>query len=353
MELEKRYWESLFAMTSLNLKYEIPLNFPANSITVLDKTGKIVAFNRLWNPLDDSCNKISDDDNNLEVFRSAAEDRKVKDGIKSVIDGLRHTFEMDYEYHTSSGQRYFRMTVTPRLDGGGGAIVSNHDITERKLDEQRMLELSSQLIKAQEKERSRIARELHDDLNQRLALLSLEMDQLGQEPPGSADEFRRRMHDLWNAVRLISVDINRIAYQLHPSKLDTLGLVPALSGLCNEISKRHLLSVEFTNDNIPESLSGDVGLCIFRIVQEALSNVIKHSGAHKARVELSGGAQIIQLRIADAGKGFEIATVKERGGLGLISMQERIRLVGGEMSIKSEPLCGTQIDVQIPLTTKC
>lgn len=222
--------------------------------------------------------------------------------------------------------------------------------TSRKLTEEKMLELSKQLIEAQEQERTRIARELHDDLNQRLALLSLEVEQLGQQPPTSADEFRRRTHELRISIWLISADIHRIAYQLHPSKLDTLGLVAALRGLCNEISTRQQLCVEFTHCNVPESLSQDVELCLFRIAQEALSNVIKHSGAQEARVEVTGSAQAIHLRIADPGAGFAIEAVKKRGGLGLISMQERLRLVGGEISIKSQPLYGTQIDVNIPLT---
>jgi signal transduction histidine kinase len=224
--------------------------------------------------------------------------------------------------------------------------------TSKKLTEERMLELSRQLIGAQERERTRIARELHDDLSQRLALLSLELEQLGRDLPSSADEFRRRTHQLRKSIRLISTDIHRIAYQLHPSKLDTLGLVAALRGLCHEISTHQQLRVEFSPCNVPESLSKDVELCLFRIVQEALSNVIRHSGAQEARVEVTGRTDAIQLRIADEGAGFDIEAVKKRGGLGLISMQERLRLVGGEISIKSEPSRGTQIDIQIPLTTQ-
>jgi signal transduction histidine kinase len=230
--------------------------------------------------------------------------------------------------------------------------TSTSSSTSRKLTEEKMLESSRQLIEAQEKERTRIARELHDDLNQRLALLSLEVEQLGRQPPSSADEFRRRTHELQISIRSISADIHRIAYQLHPSKLDTLGLVATLRGLCNEISTRQQLCVKFTHCNVPESLSKDIELCLFRIAQEALSNVIRHSGAQEARVEVTGSAKAIHLRIADAGAGFAIEAVKKRGGLGLISMQERLRLLGGEISIKSELSRGTQIDVQIPLTTQ-
>ena len=345
----------------MNIGTAMSSSFPANSITVLDKSGNVIASNRARSRFEyydeiESIAESSDNDDYIDVRRRAAErkseeGRKAHDGIKSVIDGLRYSFEMDYERNTPTGQRYFRMSVTQRLDGGGGAIVSHHDITEKKMIEERMFELSGQLIKAQENERSRIARELHDDLNQRLALLSFEMDQLGQEMPSSPDEFRRRMRELWNSIRFISTDINRIAYQLHPSKLDTLGLVPALRGLCNEVSTHHPVQVEFINRDIPESLSKDIALCIFRIVQEALSNVIKHSGAREARVKLIGSYQAIRLSIADPGTGFEIDLVRKRGGLGLISMQERLRLVGGEISIKSRPLYGTEINVQIPLTT--
>ncbi len=224
--------------------------------------------------------------------------------------------------------------------------------TSKKLTEERMLELSRRLIEAQEKERSRIARELHDDLNQRLALLSLELEQLGRQPPGSADELRQWAQTLRNSIRSISTAIHRIAYQLHPSKLDTLGLVAAIRGLCNEVSTYQQLCVKFSARDIPASLSKDVELCLFRIVQEGLSNVIKHSGAQEARVELTGTAQAIQLRIADQGAGFDTDSVKMRGGLGFISMQERLRLVGGEISISSELSRGTQIDVHIPLTTQ-
>src|SRR5262245_59538499 len=127
--------------------------------------------------------------------------------------------------------------------------------TAMKLTEEKMLEFSRQLIEAQEKERTRIARELHDDLNQRLALLSLEVEQLGRELPSSAAEFRQRTHKLRTSIWSISADIHRIAYQLHPSKLDTIGLVAALRGLCNEISTHQQLRVEFIHCNVPDSLS--------------------------------------------------------------------------------------------------
>jgi signal transduction histidine kinase len=228
----------------------------------------------------------------------------------------------------------------------------NYVIIERKLAKERVPGRGSQLIRAQEMERTRIARELHDDLNQRLALLSLEVDLLGRRPPSSTNEFRRRTHDLKSRIQMISTDIQRIAYQLHPSNLDLLGLAAALHRLCNEISDRQVLRVKFIHRNVPESLPKDVALCLFRIAQEALRNVIKHSGVQDARVELIVDSEAIRLCVADAGAGFDIESAKKNGGLGLISMQERLRLVGGEISIKSQPARGTQIDVQIPLAAR-
>jgi signal transduction histidine kinase len=178
-----------------------------------------------------------------------------------------------------------RQSVTSSRQKETALEESDDDITERRLAEERVLELSRHLIKAQEKERNRIARELHDDLNQRLALLSLDLEQLGRQLPSSADELRRRTQELRTSVQTISDDIHRIAYHLHPSKLDALGLVAALSGLCKEISTRQPIRVEFIHCHVPESSPKDVALCIFRIVQEALSNVIKHSGAQEAWVE--------------------------------------------------------------------
>jgi signal transduction histidine kinase len=228
----------------------------------------------------------------------------------------------------------------------------NYAIIGRVPAKERVPGLGSHLIRAQEMERTRIARELHDDLNQRLALLSLEVDLLGRRPPGSANEFRQRTHDLKSRIQMISTDIQRIAYQLHPSNLDTLGLAAALRRLCDEISDRQVLRVKFIHCNVPESLPKDIALCLFRIAQEALRNVIKHSGVQDARVELIACSEAIRLRIADAGAGFDIDTAQKNGGLGLISMRERLRLVGGEISIKSQLSRGTQIEAQIPLAAR-
>ena len=136
---------------------------------------------------------------------------------------------------------------------------------------------------------------------------------------------------------------------LHPSKLEQLGLAAAIRSLCKELAGGHGMRIEFTPGEPPGRVSEDAALCLYRIVQEALRNVIKHSGARLAVVELSGAADSVALRIADDGAGFDPRLVEGKGGLGLVSMRERLRLVGGEIAINSRPGAGTRIDVQVPL----
>lgn len=220
---------------------------------------------------------------------------------------------------------------------------------EKKCAEEQLQELSGRLINAHEEERSRIARELHDDLNQRLALLSIEIEQYGQHLPTSAYEHSQRMQDIWARAQEISADVHRMSHQLHPSKLDTLGLVAAVRSLCHDLAQHTALTPEFTHRQIPSEIPRDVALCLFRVVQEALSNVVKHSGAQRARVKLIGSAEEICLVITDGGAGFKGGQVNPEGGLGLISMRERLRQVDGTFSIKSALGQGTQITARVPL----
>ena len=211
--------------------------------------------------------------------------------------------------------------------------------------------LGGHLIHAQEEERARIARELHDDFSQRLAVQSIELTQLEKNLPILQAEDRVRTQQLLKETKEMSADMRSLSHQLHSSRLDLVGLVPALSGLCEEISKKYKIDVHFVEHSFPRNLSKDVELCLFRIAQEGLNNVIKHSVATSARVELGAGGHNLSLRISDTGKGFNPA-VKELGsGIGLVSMRERLRLVDGKLSIVSGPLQGTEIHAEIPLST--
>jgi PAS domain S-box-containing protein len=281
-----------------------------------------------------------------DVGRCLVEYRKAFD--------LREPFKLEYRIRRADGQfRWVYDSGTPRLSRSGkflGYIGSCIDITERKAAEQALADLSGQLIRAREDECARIARELHDDLNQRMALVSVELEQLKQSPPETDAKLRRHLQGVMKQTIEISREIHRISYALHPSKLVHLGLVAAVKGLCEELRQNHGLKIDFAHENVPAAIPQDVSLCLYRIAQECLNNVVRHSGAHEARVELRGTDSHIRLRVSDSGSGFDVKSPSVRKGLGLLSMRERLRLVGGEISIESRPSHGTQVDASVPLT---
>jgi len=224
------------------------------------------------------------------------------------------------------------------------------DATERKRAEEALSSVSRRLIEAQEQERTRIARDLHDDINQQLALLAIEMEQLKQNPPESANEVADRMGVLSKRTREIAADIQSMSHQLHSSKLEYLGLVPAIRGFCREFSEQQKIAIDFTHEEIPSAIPHEVSLCLFRILQEGLHNSAKHSGARHLRVRLWGAAGEIHLTINDSGEGFDREAARKSRGLGLISMEERVRLVEGTLSIASKPGEGTTIHARVPLS---
>ena len=222
------------------------------------------------------------------------------------------------------------------------------DITERKRAEEALKDLGGRLIAAQEEERRRVARELHDDFNQRLAVLSIELEQLGrkiQKPLG----LRQSVQRLQTQAQEIAAEIHRLSYKLHPSKLDHLGLAAAVKSLCAELTESGKLKVEFHQSGFPAVLDKDITLCVFRIAQEGLRNCVKHSGAESARVVLTRTRNVIRLAVSDNGCGFNTKTVLMEKGLGFISMKERLHILGGQMNVYSKPLRGTRIEVSVPL----
>jgi signal transduction histidine kinase len=209
--------------------------------------------------------------------------------------------------------------------------------------------LSGRLISAQEQERRRIARELHDNISQMLGLMSTEIEQANLNSDGSFDAMKRRLENLNKHCLEIVREVHSLSHQLHSSKLEYLGVAIAIRGFCNEFSETHGLSVEFTGKNVPGHLPKDVALCLFRITQEALSNARKYSGTRNFTVELSGTANAVRLAVRDWGVGFDVEQVRRAGGLGVVSMEERVDLVGGSLSIQSRPGAGTTILALVPL----
>ncbi len=232
-------------------------------------------------------------------------------------------------------------------------LVVSSDITDRKRAEQSLREVSARLIRAQEEERSRIARELHDGLNQKLALLCVDLERFIDSHRGL--DVQRELNAISSKLQEVSSDVHGLSRQLHPSKLDHLGLIPTVKSLCRELSERGRLSIEFICGDRPgalDNLDKDIALCAYRVIQEALTNVIKHAGASRARVEVKRRSQSLWLSVTDSGKGFDVEQAKRKGRLGLISMEERLRLSNGELFIRSRPTRGTQIEARIHLSAK-
>jgi signal transduction histidine kinase len=208
-------------------------------------------------------------------------------------------------------------------------------------------DLAGKLIHAQEGERRRIGRELHDHISQTLGVLTIEIDQLrtrGEITPvigGALDELRRHATD-------ITSDVHRLSHRLHSSTLDYLGLVPALQKLATEFSERHGISIALTHAPLPVPLPPEVALSLFRVAEEALTNIAKHSNARSAAIHVTGGHDGIHLRVEDAGAGFDMNARTSRGGLGFVSMQERLRILHGTFHVESSLSRGTRIDARVP-----
>lgn len=223
-------------------------------------------------------------------------------------------------------------------------LAEEEQQTKRELAHER-----SRLIEAQEEERTRIARELHDDFCQRLAMLSLKTEKLRNawytsKPPlvdAQLDNVRQECADLAN-------DVQQMSHTLHPSILDNLGLAMAVRNLCREVSEQSGAVVTFTDGDTPDYLPREVALSLFRVVQEALRNAIKYSGQKQFEVRLHATAAGVELEVSDRGVGFDVASAKKTSGLGLISMRERVHLVNGTIQIDSKPNAGTRIRVTVP-----
>jgi PAS domain S-box-containing protein len=227
-------------------------------------------------------------------------------------------------------------------------IGVNIDVTERKRAEEALLGMSRKLIEAHEQERTRIGRDLHDDVVQRLALLSIELDGVQQDIPDAASELRTRIEALRDQTTRITNDVQLLSHELHFSKLDYLGVVGAAKNFCKEFSEQHKVEIDFQSHDLPTALPTDLSLSLFRVLQEAVRNATKHSGVKRFEVRLWGSTGEINLTVSDLGAGFDQEAAMKSTGLGLTSMQERLRLVHGELSIKSQPKGGTTIHARVP-----
>jgi signal transduction histidine kinase len=212
-------------------------------------------------------------------------------------------------------------------------------------------DLAGRLITAQESERRRIARDLHDDLSQKLAAVGIDFERLVSRGMVSPVALGDAARELSARMATIASDVHRLSYDLHPARLEIIGLVSAIDGLCREMSLQHDIRVEFRHAVSDHRLPPDASLCLFRIVQEALHNLVKHSGATTAIVRLQPARSGLRLHIADEGRGFN-QRVRSRDGLGLLSMRERVMFAGGTIAIRSAEGHGTHIVVTLPISSR-
>lgn len=267
-------------------------------------------------------------------------------------------FEVDHEFPVIG---YRHMLLNARQIhregvGTGMILLAIKDITEMKdseaallLYQQELQALTAKLISAQEASSKHLARELHDVFGQKLAVLGMEITALEHRPATSPEARSGRLRQIAGQIGDLAKDIHQMSRQLHPAILDDLGLAAALRNECLAFSEQHRIPIEFTPRNVQGRLPEDVSLCLYRVAQESLRNIGKHSAATEVRVSLTGGGGEIVLLIENAGDGFDLEGAKGKGGLGLVSMDERVRLVDGTFSIQSAPATGTRVEVRVPL----
>ena len=252
-----------------------------------------------------------------------------------------------------SRQPYFAECRLQRDDGGVSWIIARGkfyytsngnpermlglavDVTDLKLAEEALSKLSGRLIDAQEEERKRIAREIHDDYNQRLAVLAIELESIEKEIGDSATESRTRLRKVWNKIVELSADLHSLSHRLHSSTLESLGLVAGVKAFVREFAVQQQIQVAFTHENIPRGVTEDVALCLFRVIQEGLRNIKRHSGSDSAEVRLEGFGEKLHVSVVDRGRGFDVNNCGPRPGIGIRSMQERLRSLGGQFEITS------------------
>jgi len=241
------------------------------------------------------------------------------------------------------GTRYFEARI---VHAGGDRVLSMvRDVTDSKRANALNRDLAGRLITSQEAERQRIARELHDDVSQKVALLNIGIDEVARQVAG---ETRTRLQQLGQFTKEVAGDLRDLSHELHGSRLQSMGLVAAIEVLCRDTSKHIGVTVPFTHGVLPQDVDPNVSLCLYRIAQEALSNIARHSHARHAQVTLICENRTLTLQIADSGVGFDPHATRQ-SGLGLISMRDRVAFLRGQLAIHAAPGGGTRIGVNVPI----
>ncbi len=318
------------------------------AIWMSDEAGASTYFNRGWLDLTGRTLEQASGDGWLESVHPADRGSCTEAHVRAFH--ARHGFTSEYRLRRHDGHyRWVIDTGVPRYGRDGsfhGYVGGCLDITDRKEAEHTLRELTHRLMSAQDDERRRIARELHDHLSQQLALLAIDLQQLSLHPPPAPETLIPLLQEAWRRTTEIASDVHAISHRLHPSKMEALGLVATIRAHCREISRQSLV-VDFVAQDVP-LIVPERALSLFRVVEEALSNVVRHSGARAAQVALAGSDDGgLLLRIADDGHGLT-ESKRPGGGLGLISMRERVQSLDGTLSISSVPGRGTVVEARVP-----
>jgi len=333
----------------------------------LDREGRILQFNRTSQDLTGYSLEEVKGRRSWEFLPVPEERATAKSRFEEALKGRA----MHGETHllTKPGQRRLIAWSTVSVNDGrtvNYVVCTGVDVTEREeaqaqarnsnaalLQHQSELQsLTARLLAIQEAGNKDLARELHDDLSQRLAALGMEVSTLLQPSVRSPDPLPERIRALSTRINGLAEDVHAMSRRLHPAILDELGLEAALKEECLGFSAQLGVPAHFESEGVPAPLPEDVSLCLYRVAQESLRNIAKHASATSVRVALLGAEGGLTLRIEDTGNGFDLNEVKGKGGLGLISMEERARLVNGKLTIKSQPGKGTTVEVFVPLKTK-
>jgi PAS domain S-box-containing protein len=253
-------------------------------------------------------------------------------------------------FRTKKGARLTTLLSAEIMEFGGEtcALIIAEDISKRRQAEEARMDLAQSLINAQEAECTRVARELHDNIGQSLAMFGMELHKTRLALTGLSRENDARFARLSVRLRTLGQEVGNLSHQLHSPELELLGFEAAVKGQCREFSELYQVPVHCECSGVPVTLSSDISLCLFRVMQEALHNIAKHSHATTIKLELCGTPKLLRLVISDDGVGFTASRAKGTRGLGLISMRERLYLVGGKFVIVSKPGSGTRVEATVP-----
>lgn len=319
-----------------------------------DITGNVVFYSTRWKSmLGYSENEVAPSFSSWEDLLHPADKSRTLNALKACLEGASSTCELEHRLrHKDGSYRWVlaRGKLLRDANGRPSRMAGSHtDVTRRKRTEEALRGLSARLIREQEKERSRLARELHDDITQRLARLAIDV---GRAEGGAAQSGTQTLGSVREELARLSEDVHALSYRLHPSVLEDLGLGPALRAEAEHFERQSAIPVELGIRDLPEVVPPEAALCIFRVAQEALRNAARHAAAQEISVSLHPADGGLQLAVQDNGCGFDPAVQRDRPSLGHASMRERVRSLGGEFEIESAPGHGTIVLAWVPLKGK-